>query len=784
MAIMHSITTTEDSITWRIYGFGALPEATRIFAFWIDGKKVASNIRRAPGTTDVTYTFTGLSSNTTYDLKAMFTTTATANEFEYTNTATTKKRTIYHSVSSTQNSITWRLYNFGALSTATRKFDFYIKAPSGTMQHVDTVYRSPGTTDVTYTYYGLLPGSNYELYAEMVADTGTVYDYSNSIATKEETTSMSFSASGDSGSIFMYASGINKSSFARKLQFLINGSIIHEVDIAAQETPSSYYKSYYDIDEGNTYDAEARLYKDDGQLLKTVSRSVTIPFDTSLSVRTSNVTENSVTIQAYGLGTNKKYARTLNWYRKGPDDSEFVQVSTTNIAAYTGNSSFTLPLNGLKANSSYQFKVELSGSGGYLNSVTTSANTLQASGNLAVDNIGESSVTLILSGLTNAIGRTIKWYYKKATDTEYTLAGTTSMTSSASSVSKVISGLVNETAYNFKAEIYDADDTDYVIGVKTAVATTQRQVAIMALAGATSVSLRVKLIDMETNVNYDKYIYWYIKRATDANFTEAGHDVVTADSGISTISRLFTGLVSSTLNPDGTVNEVQYDVRAVIKKNDTTTMTTLNKTFATSLRDSDIPQPTITEAIQVIGEKKAELWWEAPEHVESSEPYVKYDIMISTDGVQFDVHKTLTQPPQTYSDVTFAAFDAVYFVKIKAYPVSTSDSYKESNIIRIVPTEEFDWETVAVGNECIIKAEKWNLLIRYIRKRLADNNVTETYAMTTAKKGQEVTSSAFNQLVAACNAFYETGITEKSAGDAILASELLKLQEAVNSKEE
>lgn len=702
---------------------------------------------------------------------------------------------IQHSVTSTQTSITWKISGFSILQNNTRYFEFFIAGKDGVMRSAGTVNRGPGTTDVTFTYtetfiaggffpVDLTPGTTYKLYATMHTEKEVEFEYNTTGTTKDEVTTLSFSASGDSDSIFLYASGINQSSFSRTLQFLVNGNVVHEVEISFMDKPTSYYTSFYNVEEGNTYNVEVRLYKLDGALLKSSSKSVTIPFDTSLSVRTQNVTENSVTLQAYGLGTNKSYSRTLSWYRKGPNDSSYVQVSTTNIPAYTGNSSFTLPLNGLKANSLYQFKVELSGSGGNLNSVTTSANTLQASGSLAVDNIGESSVTLVLSGLTNAIGRTIKWYYKKATDTDYTLAGTTPMTSSASSVFKVISGLINETAYNFKAEIYDANDTDYVIGLKTAVATTQRQVAIMALAGATSVSLRVKLIDMETNVNYDKYIYWYIKRATDANFTEAGCDIVTADSGLSTISRLFTGLVSSTLNPDGTINEVQYDVRAVIKKNDVTTMTTLNKTFSTTLRDSDIPQPTITEVVQVIGEKKAELWWEAPEHVESSEPYVKYDIMVSTDGVQFTVQKTLTQPPQTYSDVVFDAFDTAYFVKVKAYPVSAGDAYKESNIVRIVPTEDFDWETVAKGNQCIIKAEKWNLLIRYIRKRLADNNVVQNYPMTTAKKGQEVTAEAFNQLMDACNAFYETGITEKSAGDAILASDLLKLQEAVNAKEE
>lgn len=782
--ILQSVSTTENSITWRIYNFGALPQAQRIFAFYLDGKRVASNIRREPGTTDVTYTFTGLSSDTSYSLKAVMTTTASPNEYTYTKTARTKARVIYETLTSTKTSLTWRLYNFGPLEYTSRTFNFYIRGPEDSSHRLDgSVVRAPGTTDVTYTFTGLTPGTYYDLYATMTATSSNEYDYEYIMAkTDPEVHTLTVSASADYESIFLYAYGLNQSTLARYLTFYVDGIQYREIMIPAGSS-SSQSAYYYDVNEGQNYRIDGKLTDTSGNELVSDYSYVTVPKDTNINISASNITDSSITVNAYGLNGNKNYARTLKWYKRGPKDSDYVLASTTSIPANYVNTTFTLPLSNLRANSTYSFKVEMLKGSEQLKALTTSANTLQVPGTLKVDNIAESSVTLLLSGMTSAIGRKIKWYYKKSTDMTYVYAGESEMTSSASSISKVVSGLINETVYNFKAEIYDTTDTDYVIGLKTAIATTQRQVAVMSLGSVTSVSLRVNLSDMETNVNYDKYIYWYIKRSTDANYTEAGLDIVTADSGTSSISHIFTGLVSSTLNPDGTLNQANYDVRAMIKKNDTTTMTTITRTYATTLRDSDIPQPTITEVLQVIGEKKAELWWEAPEHVASSEVYVHYDIETSTDGTSYSKYKTVDVPPQDYTEVVFSSFDMKFHLRIKAYPVGSSADYKLSNVVTLTLTEDFDWETVSRGAECIVRADKWNLLIRYIRKRLSDKRITATYEMGRAKPGSKITAYLFNQLLTACNAFYDTGITAKQPGDAISAADLLKLQEAVNYKE-
>ncbi|MGF6376851.1 hypothetical protein M2140_001929 [Clostridiales Family XIII bacterium PM5-7] len=698
---------------------------------------------------------------------------------------------ILQSVSTTDTSLTWYLYNFSALQENSRRFRFTLYNSSGGVVSEGTVYRSAGTTDVSYTFTGLEPGTSYRLETKMngVTPAGVnvdnIHTYTNSGATKEEATTLSLLTSATAESIWTYAYGINKSSIDRKISFTANGKEFFSSTLLAGTTPSAQYAYYYDIEEGESYDIKVTLTNSfAGLFLASKSETVDIPWDKAMSIGTINVGETTITVQAYGLNGNKDYARTLKWYVKGPKDTSYVQESTTQVNANTSNTSFTFPKSNLRANTMYEFKVDLVKDGEVLNSLTTSANTLQVSGTLEVENIADTSVTLYLSGMKGSIGRTIKWYYKRAVDSEYILSGETTMTSSASSVAKVVTGLVNETAYNFKAEIYDTADTGYIIGLKTGTATTQKQIAIMSLAKATSVSLRVNLSDMETNVNYDKHIYWYIRRSTDATFTLAGVDIVSGSDDISTISRLFTGLISSTINKDGTLSEALYNVRAVIKKNDATTMATITNTYMTSLRDSDIPTPSIVEVLQVIGEKNAEMWWEAPEHIESSEAYVHYEIEISTDGINFTQVDILDAPPAEYTLVAFDTFDTDYYLRVKAYPVIASEDTKYSNVVRVRMSEYFDWETVSKDAECIVRADKWNLIVRYIKKRLNDKGIETSFEFTQAKRGKDITAVMFNQLVNSCNAFYITGVDLQLQGNAVKAEDLLALQTAVNDKEE
>lgn len=714
----------------------------------------------------------------------------------------------YSNYTVTENSIRWHITGFSELQSATRTFKFKLIYPGeSTASLIEIERRGPGTTDVTHVFSGLESGQTYGIYCEMETDSGSgnIYRYPASgylsVTTTSLATTMNFSAYATSKAITLSAYGINQATFLRYLRFY-SDYFSETITLPANTNPSWQSKTFTldslgeDVrpKEGQSINVYAELYRLivpgtglSSQFQKDVllnrEATVKIPYDDSIFIRATNITDSAITVNVYGLNGNKEYERSLRWYRKGPEDSDYIQISATQIQAGSGVTTFNTPLSSLKANSAYSFKVELIGPEGLITSVTTTANTLEVPGKLSVDNIGESAVTLILSGLTNAIGRTVKWFYKKSTDTAYISAGTTELTSNASSVSKVVSGLINETVYNFKAEIYDANDSNHIVGIKTAIATTQRQVAIMALESATSVSLRVVLRDMETNVSYDKYIYWYIKRSTDANYTDAGYDVVTADSGASSQSHLFTGLVSSTIGADGELQEAFYDVRAVIKKDNAATMATLNGTYATTLRDSDIPKPVITEALQIIGEKKVELWWEAPEHVTSNEAYVHYDIELSSDGEDYTLIRTVDQPPQDYSEVQLPAFDVKYYLRIKSYPDGGGTEAKLSNVVEVMLTEDFDWETVSEGAPCIIRADKWNLLIRYIRKRLSDHGITSAYEMSRVKAGQVITAYGFNQLLAACNGFYATGIAPKQAGDAIRAADLLKLQEAVNYKE-
>lgn len=682
--------------------------------------------------------------------------------------------------------IQWKLGNFSKLTSATRTFYWYCTPKGGSQVLAGTTSRAPGTTTASYTYSGLQPNTEYDLYCRMVVN-GNEYTYFDFAMTTEapppiESYSMEISPSTTSSQINVLVYNISYSQIYRTIKLYVDDVVVDFVGLSAGSYESTVYLSA-NVEDGKWYWINIVMEDESGGYLTNTMTQVYTPDDNTANIRTSNVGETNATIEVFGLNGNKSYARILKWYRKGPSDSDYILVSTTQVYANSSNTSYSFSETSLKANRVYEYKVEMLKGETVLTTLTTTVVTNEVAGTLSVNNIGESSVTLTLSGLTNSIGRKIKWYYKKSTETGYTLAGETTMTSNATSTSKVIDALIQSTTYNFKAEIYDATDETTLLGVKTSIATTQKQVAVMRLDAATSVSLRVKLSEMDTAASYDKYIYWYIKRSTDANFVESGYDIVTSDSGTASISHIFTGLVSSTLGADGRVNKANYDIKVVIKKNNTTTMTTMINTYATTLRDSDIPQPAITEVLQIVGEKKAELWWEAPEHVASSEAYVHYDIEISTNGTSFTKHKTVDIPPQDYTEVVFGAFDTKYYVRVKAYPAGSSSDYKVSNIVEITLTEDFDWETVSQGAECIVRADKWNLLIRYIRKRISDKGITSTFEMVRAKPGNQITAYMFNQLVTACNAFYNTGIAIKQPGDAIRASDLLKLQEAANIKE-
>lgn len=682
------------------------------------------------------------------------------------------------------DSIQWKLSNFSALNTSTRTFRWYILPDVGYKILKDTTTRGPGTTTATYTYTGLNPNTSYRLYCEMEVN-GNEYTYYDIATTTEapppvESYSMEISPSATSSQINVLVYNISYSQIYRVIKLYIDDVLVDFVGLSAGTYESTAYLRA-NVEDGKWYWMNIQMEDGEGGYLTNIMTQVYAPDDTSASIRTSNIGETKATIEVFGLNGNKSYGRMLKWYRRSPSDSDYILVSTTQVYANSSNTSYSFSETSLKANRVYEYKVEMLKGETILTTLTTTVVTNEAAGTLSVSNIGESSVTLTLSGLTNSIGRKIKWYYKKSTETGYTLAGETTMTSNATSTSKVVDALIQSTTYNFKAEIYDATDEIALLGVKTSIATTQKQVAIMRLDAATSVSLRVKLSDMDTTAAYDKYIYWYIKRSTDANFTDSGYDIISSDSGTASISHVFTGLVSSTLGIDGKVNKARYDIKVAIKKNNVTTMATIINTYATTLRDSDIPQPAITEVLQVIGERKVELWWEAPEHVASSEAYVHYDIEVSTNGTSFTKHKTVDVPPQDYTEVTFGVFDTRY-VRIKAYPTGSSVDYKLSNVVTVTLTEDFDWETVSQGAECIVRADKWNLLIRYIRKRISDKGVTGTFEMARAKTGNRITAYMFNQLVTACDTFFDTSITVKRPGDAVRASDLLKLQEAVNHK--
>jgi len=688
---------------------------------------------------------------------------------------------IYQWHGETSTTLTWGIGGFSELASATRTFKFYLNG-----NYVASVTRGPGTTDVQYTYTGLTPRTSYDLKATMTTNSGTsdTYTYTGTDQTIPESTSNDVSVSGwgSDGALTIYATFSKDPTYYKTLEFYVDGSSVGSHSVYNQTS------DYITVNgnEGQTYNISVKLSggtSPDGQ----AGTSVTIPYDTAISASVFNVTDTSATINAYGLGANKQYGRTLKWYKQGPSDSTYILLGQTTISAGTYDTSFTYPLSNLRANTSYSFKVELYNTQGLANTAYASVITSETPGNLTCEETGESSLRMLLSDMTSPIGRKIKWWYKKSSDSVYYLYATTTLTDSTTSTRQVIEGLLNNVIYNVKAEICDANDNSVILGTKTATATTAKQEASLSLDKNTSVSIRVLLNNMEAAVSYSRVIYWYIKRSVDSAYTEAGSDTVPADSSITSISKLFEGLVSSTLGSDGSITYSYYDIKAVIKKNDSAVIATLVRNYNTTLRDSDIPSPEITALEQEIGTLNCDVYWEAPEHIISTNNYVTYSLERSEDGTNYTAQASYDVPPAkrtaavSYDVIALPAYSTMYYYRVKATLTADTSKFKYSNVATVTAEQHFSWGSIAAGQPCVIQAVKWNLLIRYIKKKLADNNITTQFKFTNAIKGAAITADNFNELVTAINAFHATGIAAKHSGDQIIAADLILLANAVNA---
>ena len=94
----------------------------------------------------------------------------------------------------------------------------------------------------------------------------------------------------------------------------------------------------------------------------------------------------------------------------------------------------------------------------------------------------------------------------------------------------------------------------------------------------------------------------------------------------------------------------------------------------------------------------------------------------------------------------------------------------------------FDWETPkVVGQPFKVSASEWNLLIKAIKTRLANNDkdISE-YPLDLATKEKGISHMQFNQVVAAIDAFNSTNLEAQENGNGITTAMLNTLKTKVN----
>jgi DNA-directed RNA polymerase subunit L len=559
---------------------------------------------------------------------------------------------------------------------------------------------------------------------------------------------------------------------------------IDGVYVSSNTTTGETYNTTFNASgDGRYTNATVEFYDGKGNLAaKSTTPNIFINFDTSINGSVKDVTYNSMTPYVYGLGSLKDYDRVLKWYRKGPGESSYTHIGDNSIPANTYASDYTMPQSSLIPNSTYYYYVELYSKNNKVNTVYMQANTSAIGGTLKATTVGDTYLTMSLGGIAN-VNKILRWYYKKATDSVWTKAGDDeTLLNSVAAAEKLIAGLSPETAYSLKAEFYDTSHPTFLMGTAVATATTAKQVAVITLDNATDVSLRINLNEMQANPTYARKIEWYIKRSTDTVYTLASTDTMVAGSPLTSISHTFAGLLSSVLQKDASIKYAYYDIKAIVYKVEngvTSTIATLTGEYATLVSDTLLPHPTIIKAVHEIDTKNMDIYWESPDHINSNIDYVNYTLQISADNSTFTDFVTVTNPPATFTFTTLDNADTNYYIRIKVALIDNPSAIRYSNTIQVNAESKFSWGNVVQGGKLEIPALKWNLICDYINYRLYQHNYGSC-SFTRAVKGKPITAEMFNEIKTNINLYHPLTIANKTPGQAILASELLTLADAVN----
>lgn len=684
---------------------------------------------------------------------------------------------VQKSLTATDTSITLMFYGYGTDNrTDDVRIEFYIKESGTSSWEMHTQTLGPTDYSVSYTFYGLQPGTDYDLKGRFVGINDT-YDYG---PYSIRTTGTSYDEMTGSASIYyttgtaiaIRLTGVNTNAgYNRTVNIYYRkpgGSYVFSDSfvISGSSYQSSFYSTIYGLEEKTNYQVKVEVINPLGAAIGSWELQATTDFDASGNLSVSDLTEKSCTLNVTNIPNNPNYPRTLQWYGKEGADGAWELLNTNTVP---GGSTYTYSLNVLVPKTYYAFKVEVNAGGQNINTLEASCTTPEAAGKLTIEEVNEYSSTILLSGLVTGVSyvRIIKWFYKSSTDTNYTqFSKETNLLQDASSAKMIIDEFASSTTYSIKAEIYNKDGK--LLGAKTATTTTKDTSATLEQGTTTSASIRLNVKDLKPAA-YTRIFEWYYKRENDKEYQLFDATEKAAEDANDSVSVVVKPLIAKTY----------YNFKVLIKKQKAT-MKELTLTCRTLINNEIVPDTEISRIYEEVGSKTVRVYWDAPEHENGF--FYKVQYSETEDDGYADITDELSAPPEEYTEITLPELDKTYYIRIQSYyTVENETASKYSLPMDVYMYSLFDWETPKVqGQPFQITASEWNELIKDIQTRHRNDEIIGDYPMDLAVKDRQITHQQFNQVVRAINAFNPTGLAEETTGNAISADDLNTLKTKVN----
>lgn len=416
----------------------------------------------------------------------------------------------------------------------------------------------------------------------------------------------------------------------------------------------------------------------------------------------------------------------------------------------------------------YTDDLYVSGNGpGVCNAATTISIPAKYStaGTLAAAAVDEEEIGLTLSGLATNVGytRTLKWYYKKSTDSAYTLAATTTIASNstASSVTNNIAGLNPGLAYSFKVDVYDGTTLLYT---KTVSSNTSAMAGTLAASVIRSQYVYLSLGSLNNAISYGRSCKLYCKKSSATTYTLVSESTI--PDGSSEIT-----LFAANLSP-----ATDYDFKADIYRDTVLIGTKTVAAVHTLDLSSGIPKASLVRLAHLPLTTQIRVYWTCYE----METGTTFKITHTPSGGSMVEGSEITAPPSSgYTDINVGTIEAdtTFAVTVRSYQTG-AEGMQETDPLSVIVYDGFNWDSDKVQGEAFqVTAAEWNRMVDCI---IAKYNPTISQANRTliqANQGSKITNEAFNLIQG------YVGITgnSKDDGDPITASELNAIKTAINS---